>query len=175
MPRNLGPSDELLRTAAELRAGGASWAVVGKAVGRSAGTVRHWPWIFAVRWAEVLAQASTDLLNEAAAESLLVLRRQLRSKSELASRDAAGKIIRFHTATRAKDSSLPPPLETDRPVRPSVRALSEYLEGLTDAELADLSLQDRGARLAALVAAADGRNGTGGDVSTGGRRPPDAA
>src|SRR4029079_13469960 len=95
VPRNQAPSDELLRTAAEMRAGGASWPAVGKAVGRSAATVGRWPCFYAARAGEYLAEASTDLLNEAAAEALLVLRRQLRSKSELVSKDAAGKIVRF--------------------------------------------------------------------------------
>jgi hypothetical protein len=158
VPKNQAPPDELLRTAAEMRAGGASWPAVGKAVGRCAATVSRWPFFYAARWADYLAEASTDLLTEAAAESLLVLRRQLRSKSELASRDAAGKIIRFHTTTRAKDHALPAPLAADRPVRPSVLALSEYLEGLSDAEFAHLSAEDWNAKLAALVAAkpADG-------------------
>jgi hypothetical protein len=155
-----------------MRAGGASWPAVGKAVGRSAATVGRWPCFYAARWAEYLAEASTDLLNEAAAESLLVLRRQLRSKSELASRDAAGKIIRFHTATRAKDQTLPAPLEADGPVRPSVRALSEYLEGMSDAEFAHLSAEDWNAKLAALVAA---KSADGGGPQAEERPPADDA
>ena len=175
MARNQAPSDDLVRTAAELRAGGASWPVVGRAVGRGARTVSRWPFFYAAKWAEFLAAASTDLLNEAAAESLLVLRRQLRSKSELASREAAGKIIRYHTTVRAKDSSLPPPLAADRPIRPSALAFAEYLEGLSDAEFAELDLQDRGTRLAALAAAVDPGNNSGRVVEGMGPQPDDAA
>jgi hypothetical protein len=120
------PPDELIERAARLRAGGSSWAAVGKDVGRTHTAVMRWPELYRVKWAVYYAVAEQAILDDASAESVHVLRQQLRSKDERSSRDAAGKLLR--TRERAAESDGPA-------VAPETLALAQYLDGLSDADL----------------------------------------
>src|SRR5687767_3826217 len=98
MPSNKPPSDDVLATVAELRAGGLSWEAVAARVGKSVRTVQRWPTRYPFRWRKYLAAAEDQLLAEAAAESVHTLRGQLRSEDDKARRDAADKLLRFRLA-----------------------------------------------------------------------------
>ena len=133
----LKPPKDLLRKAAELRVNGSTWEAVARAVNRSADTVRRWPTQYKSIWQNAIKQAEKQLLLEATAESVLTLRRQLRSDDEKSSRDAADKLIRFRLAltkrpARSAKSSArrPPNSDAERIVR--------YLEELTDAQVDEL-------------------------------------
>jgi hypothetical protein len=126
---NKPPSDELLKMAARLRAGGSSWDVVAKEVGRTKTAPMRWPEMYRVKWAFYYAEAERQILEEASAESIHVLRQQLKSRDEGSSRDAAGKLI------RAREGAEREPAE----VSPEALALAQYLEGLTDADLRALT------------------------------------
>lgn len=105
MPTFPPPPDELLAQAAELRASGASWEAVAGKVGRTERTVRQWPTTYARRWKKFLRIAEQQQLTDATAESVLTLRRQLRSPDEKAGREAATKLIQFRVAAGKRSSS----------------------------------------------------------------------
>lgn len=151
MPRYVPPKDELIDTAAELRAGGASWDAVAAAVGRAADTVRRWPRAYPGRWQAAYRAAERQLLTEAAAESVLTLRKQLRSDDERAGRDAADKLLKHRAAGRPRRRTKPKRAVPARAVR-----LAEYVHGLTDDQLD------------ALIAELDAAPAGGGETRTGG-------
>jgi len=126
------PPDHLLALAADLRAGGAPWDAVADKVGRAAETVRRWPAVYPAAWSAAARAAEQRLLAEATAESVLTLRKQLRSEDEKAGRDAARSLIQFRVATSKKARRA-----TGSPVRPTTDAtrIAAYLEGMTDAQI----------------------------------------
>jgi hypothetical protein len=128
VPRHKAPSDEMLKRAAKYRAGGYSWQDVRKKMGMALSTVCHWPGTYRVKWDAFYAAAEQEILAEASAESIHVLRQHLRIEDDdRSSRDAAGKLIRARIGLGA---------EADEPeVSPETLALARYLEGLTDADL----------------------------------------
>jgi RNA polymerase-interacting CarD/CdnL/TRCF family regulator len=92
------PSAELLdliEVAAELRTLGKSWETVATTVGRSARTVRGWPRAYPDAWRQAYRDAEEQLVVEAAAESVLVLRNLLRSEDDKVRRDAARQLLSF--------------------------------------------------------------------------------
>jgi hypothetical protein len=126
----------VLRKAAELRAGGASWEAVAAAVGRGPKAVRRWPTRYAARWANALQAAERQLLADATAESVHTLRRQLRSEDEKSSRDAAQKLIQFRVAVGKSAKPAGKPIET-KP-KSDIRRVAAYLETLTHDQLTRL-------------------------------------
>lgn len=121
--------DRLLAAAAELRAGGASWAAVAAEVGGTAERVRKWPRRYPRRWAAHLLAAERQLAADAAAEGVHVLRRQLRSDDEKTSREAAQKLLTYKLAAEKKQ----PPAD-DKPASLH-RRIADHLETLTDDQL----------------------------------------
>ena len=123
--------------AALLRAQGVAWTAVAKEVGASLAQVKCWPARHPKVWRRATLVAEEQLLREATAESVLTLRKQLRSDDDKTSRDAAQRLIAFRIAWRNR-----------RPVKPRVagagkpatlaRRVVDYLEGLTDADLNSL-------------------------------------
>jgi hypothetical protein len=89
MPRQQPPSDEVFAHAAELRAAGATWDKVAKAVNRVERTVRGWTRKYADRWADALFQAERRMASQSDCESVLTLRKLLVSQDEK---------IRWHAA-----------------------------------------------------------------------------
>ena len=126
------PPTHLLALAAELRAGGASWATVAKTVNRRQPTVKRWPEMYPELWAAHLAVAERQLVSDAAAEGVHVLRRQLRSEDDKTSRDAAAKLLDFKLAG---DKRAPPP---DPAPKSRHHRIADHLEGLTDDQLQHL-------------------------------------
>lgn len=124
------PPDRLLAEAAELRAGGSSWEAVAAQVGRAAGTVRRWPTLYRARWAAALRAAEARIATEAAAESVLTLRQQLRSEDHKLSRDAAHKLIQYRVALGKKKPARP--TKTGPAPGSEVVRVAAYLEALSD-------------------------------------------
>lgn len=124
----------LIQKAAELRAGGASWEMVATDVERAVATVRRWPAEYPVVWKRAFRIAEQQLLTDATAESVLTLRKQLRSEDEKSSRDAAQKLIQFRMAKQRKSPSKkpakPPPIH---------HRIALYLETLSDEEIQKLT------------------------------------
>jgi hypothetical protein len=118
-----------LALAAELRAGGAGWPAVAKAVGRPADTVRKWPARYPELWAAYQGQAERRLAADAAAEGVHVLRRQLRSEDDKTSRDAAAKLLDFKLACDKKATAADPA------PRSRHHRIADYLETLNDDQL----------------------------------------
>ena len=126
----------LIQRAAELRAGGASWEMVATDVERAVATVRRWPAEYPAIWKRAFRIAEQQLLTDATAESVLTLRKQLRSEDEKSSRDAAQKLIQFRMAkTKLKKSPVGKPLKTQ-----SIHhRIALYLETLNDEEIQKLT------------------------------------
>src|SRR5690348_6785456 len=89
------PSDDALRQAAELRAGGSTWEQVGRKLGEDPATVRSWAAADPGRWTAALKAARREVVRDAFAEAALTLRRQLRSDDDRTARDAAGWFFRL--------------------------------------------------------------------------------
>lgn len=124
----------LIQKAAELRAGGASWEMVATEVERAVATVRRWPAEYPVIWKRAFRVAERQLLTDATAESVLTLRKQLRSEDEKSSRDAAQKLIQFRMAKQKKSSGK-------KPTKPPTihHRIALYLETLSDEEIQKLT------------------------------------
>ncbi len=124
----------LVQKAAELRAGGASWEMVATDVERAVATVRRWPAEYPVIWKRAFRIAERQLLTDATAESVLTLRKQLRSEDEKSSRDAAQKLIQFRMAKQKKPASK-------KPAKPPTihHRIALYLETLSDEEIQTLT------------------------------------
>jgi hypothetical protein len=82
-----------LKAAAELRAGGVSWARIGAKLNRRPNTCRHWTWRYRVDWAAIYAAAIAERDDQSEAESIGSLRELLRSKDETMRRDAARYLL----------------------------------------------------------------------------------
>lgn len=149
----------LIQQAAELRAGGAAWETIATEVGRASNTVRKWPTEFPSTWKRAIRVAERQLLTDATAESVLTLRKQLRSEDEKSSRDAAQKLIQFRMAKQKK--SRPTSVKPSKP--PTIhQRIALYLETLSDEEIQRLitehvpSAPTAGPSAAASTAAASG-------------------
>lgn len=137
MPSPLPPSGDTLRRVAELRVAGHAWETVAEAVGVSPETVRKWPQRYPARWRAAHAVAERRLLDDATAEAVLTLRRQLRSEDEKSVREAAHKIVQIRIAvmnarrkSKAARSNTPhPPGYADR--------LLALVRGMSHEQLAD--------------------------------------
>ncbi len=129
------PSDALLTEAAELRAGGNKWEAVGKALNCPSGTVRDWVRQYPARWKAALSAAEQRLVREVAAESVLVLRNQLRSKDEKIARDAA----RVLTDLRLDLTKLELVAEPTPSLTSDAARVVAFLDGHTDEHLARLA------------------------------------
>ncbi len=136
MHANKPPNDALLTQAAELRAGGATWDAVARAIHRAPGTVSRWPREYADRWQIALRDAEQQLVCEAAAESVLVLRKLLRSDDEKVRRDAAKSLtdLRLDLTKFDLTSDSAAHSFTSEATR-----LIAFLDGHTDDELAQFA------------------------------------
>src|SRR5262245_50016611 len=83
----------LLATAAELKAGGASWEAVAAKVGRTAATCRRWPTLYPDDWQRLFRDAERQLVVDAGAEAVLVLRALLRAADDKVRRDVARTLV----------------------------------------------------------------------------------
>lgn len=127
-------SDDLLMRAAELRAGGATWDAVARELNRAAATVSAWPRRFPKRWQAAMRAAEQQTLGEAGAESVHVLRKQLRSRDEKSAREAARTLTQLHAKGRA--AAPDPEPESSASVNP---LLAAFVNGKTDEQLRELN------------------------------------
>jgi hypothetical protein len=149
------PPDRLILEAAELRAAGSSWETIAAAVGRAVSTVRQWQGCYRDRWTAALRAAEARVATEAAAESVLALRAQLRSPDIAVSRNAARQLIQYRVALDKIET--PDPVEPAPPRSDAARVVA-HLEALTD-EQRD-QLVDRA--LSVLTAERSARHAGGG-------------
>ncbi len=123
--------DRLLTEAAELRAEGATWETVAVQVGRALSTVRGWPALYHAKWTALLRAAEQRIATEAAAESVLILRAQLRSKDPDISRNAAQKLIQYRVALD-KTTDDPDRFEPGALPHSEAARVAAHLESLSD-------------------------------------------
>ena len=97
-----------LERAAEMKAAGSSWEAIAIALQRTVQTVKKWPRVYANEWQVMFGQFEKQFVDEAAAESVLALRKQLRIEKSTLSVRAADKLIRYRIS-RAKSTPAPPP------------------------------------------------------------------
>lgn len=129
-------SEELLLRAAELRAGGAKWEAVAQALKRPVNTVKAWPRRHADRWRAALLAAERQALREAIAESVHVLRTQLRSKEEKTAHDAAMALTRLHVSQLKAEHAE----EAGAAAAPaSANPLLAFLNGKSDEQLLEFA------------------------------------
>jgi hypothetical protein len=114
------PADALIARAAQARAEGGTWETVGKHVRRAARTVRKWPLVYPERWAEAMRFANRRVIDDAASESVLVLRELIHSASDKVRQTAAWRLIyqrlelckiELHAALAAAVTTPQPPSE----------------------------------------------------------------
>ena len=120
--------------AALLRAQGVAWTAVAKEVGASLAQVKCWPARHPRLWRKATLVAEEQLLREATAESVLTLRKQLRSDDDKTSRDAAQRLIAFRIAWRNRRPTKVRGATAGKPAT-LARRVADYLEGFTDADL----------------------------------------
>ena len=123
--------------AALLRVQGLAWTAVAQEVGASLAQVKCWPARHPKVWRKATLVAEEQLLREATAESVLTLRKQLRSADDKTSREAAQRLIAFRIAWRNRRPHKPRAGTPGKPVT-LARRVADYLERLTDADLAAL-------------------------------------
>ena len=70
----------LMTLAAELRAAGSSWEIVGAKVQRSPRTCREWPLRYPDDWKRLYREAEEALVAEAGAEGMFFLLKLLRAE-----------------------------------------------------------------------------------------------
>ncbi len=141
--------------AALLRAQGVAWTAVAKEVGASLAQVKCWPARHPKVWRKATLVAEEQLLREATAESVLTLRKQLRSADDKTSRDAAQRLIAFRIAWRNRRPSKARGAAAGKPAT-LARRVADYLERFTDADLDAMLV---GPLLEVRAAAGDGPPG----------------
>ena len=84
----------LLRTAAEMRSNGASWAAVGRTVGRSPRTCQQWPRLFRPAWDGLYRDAEGRRFTETGGEAMAVLQGLLRDGDDRTKLRSADVLLR---------------------------------------------------------------------------------
>jgi predicted transcriptional regulator len=115
-----------VEAAAALRAAGYSWAYIADELGRRPETVRQWPRQYSDVWARVTAETRRDLVLEAGAEAVTVLRNLLRSEDDRMRREAARELAHLKAETQPADVPT---------ARSPLHTLADYLGGLSDEQL----------------------------------------
>src|SRR5689334_11220487 len=97
----------LMKQAAELRALGASWEMVGRQIRRSPRAVRRWPERYAADWSGLLREAQDTLLAQLAGESASVLRKLLHANADWIGQNTGKFFLSlFHTVRRRNDAAM---------------------------------------------------------------------
>ncbi len=102
----------LCERAAEMKAAGSSWETIATALQRKVETVKKWPRVYANEWQEWFGKFEKQFVDEAAAESVLALRKQLRADEAVVSIHAAEKLIRYRISRAKWTTSTPAPTPT---------------------------------------------------------------
>lgn len=87
------PPEAVFARVVEARAAGSGWVAVAKLVRRSPHTIRKWPRIYAERWALALRASARLIVDDAANESVLILRKLLDCKDEKLRAESAWRLI----------------------------------------------------------------------------------
>jgi transposase len=127
---------DLIALAAEQRALGKSWETVAAAVGRSARTVRRWTRAYPEAWRRAYRDAEAQLVVEAAAESVVVLRNLLRSEDDKIRRDAANRLLSFRLQLARLEGKAA--AGKANPVGAEAARIAGFLAQRTDAEVREL-------------------------------------
>lgn len=118
-------SDRLL-IAARARASGLSWKATAELVKRGVTTVHRWPRKYANEWTRLYEIAQTETQDEAGAEAVGVLRKQMRSADvKIAHASAKALLVWFSRPVRRATSPMLP-TDQDR--------VTAYLHHLSDSE-----------------------------------------
>jgi hypothetical protein len=136
MPTQKPPSDRRLVLAAELRIGGATWEAIAARLHRSPETVRKWPLEYPDRWRTALFHAERRLAADAEGESVLALRRLLRSRDDKVCWHAAKALILLRVELARLD--LRALAQSANHTSDPVRLLASLLERHSDEHLAQL-------------------------------------
>lgn len=136
-------TEVLLRKAALLRAGGMPWKQVAVECNRKLNAIEKWPGRYPVEWVAAFNQARADVIDEAEAEAMRVLRGELRGDEPPVRVTAATGILRHATANR------PQKVDVNMVVQQTAAGIEEVAAslGLPD-ETIDALLEGLGARLA---------------------------
>jgi len=102
------PSDQMIADAAELRAAGAAWDTIAAQIGRAPHTVRQWQYYYRARWVAALRAAESRIASEAAAESVIAMRAQLRSTDPDVSHAAARQLMQYRVALNRSGADANP-------------------------------------------------------------------
>lgn len=89
-----------LERAAELKAGGSSWESIAIVMHRKIHTVKAWPQFYADEWQQLFAKFEKQFLDEATAELVVALRKQLRVEAGTVSIQAADKLIKYRVSCK---------------------------------------------------------------------------
>ncbi len=125
----------LIKAAADLRAGGASWAKVGERLNREPDTCRDWPRRYPAAWRRAYRAAEDLFTEEAGAEAKTMLRLFMRSKNEKIGLAAAHALHRARENRRAEEDRAERAARAEAdPARAEALRIAEYLTRLTDAQ-----------------------------------------
>lgn len=141
-----------LTAAAELRAGGSSWAKVGEQLGRSPETCRQWVRRYPDTWKRLYREAERQFIAEAGAEARTSLRRMLRDAEDRIALAAAQFLLRSRDTQRMREEQAERPDPAQ--LAAEIAEFARYLKGLPDAQLA-AHLDDFLAQRQATAAGAD--------------------
>lgn len=131
MPRLKPVGDELLVRAAELRAGGSKWEAVAQALNRAVDTVSAWPRRYPERWQAAMTAAERQTIGDASAESVHVLRTQLRSKDEKVAHAAARSLTQLRSNRMKTDRAAEGDSAAASPDAEDLHLIA-FLRGKTD-------------------------------------------
>jgi hypothetical protein len=120
--------ERLLAAAAELRAAGNSWEVVGAKLHRAADTCRRWPKRYPTAWEQLYEAAERTQMGEAQAEATAMLRTHLRLKDTKEIRDAAKALLTAASRNRAAKT------------KPRELTEQELSEALSNVQIQDLNV-----------------------------------
>jgi hypothetical protein len=125
----------LIKVAAELRTLGKSWETVAAGVGRSVRTVSGWSRSYPEEWRQAHRNAEEQLVVEAAAESVLVLRNLLRSEDDKVRRDAAHQLLDFRLELAKLEGKAS---AVKKPASVEAERLANFLSERDDKQLNEL-------------------------------------
>jgi hypothetical protein len=119
--------------AAELRAAGHTWEAAAKLLKRSGRVISTWPLRYPERWAAALRAARRRAVDDCAAESLVALRKLLRSddgKLQLGAARCLAELLIEQARLDLKAGTIAPE------VPPLALQIAHYMETHTDEDIA---------------------------------------
>src|SRR5215213_5418369 len=126
-------ADSVLAQAADMRAHGYSWKATARDLGRQPNELKQLAKAAGPQWRRLLAAARREMIEDAFAESVLELRRQVRNTlADKQAGFAAGTLVKlWMTLVRHRGRANKPP-------GPPPDPLGEYIDSLSDADVRKL-------------------------------------